>query len=73
MKVGDTVNGTLFEDGVVVAIGRAHALLRYDISGALAEAIIGGELEAVDNCVAVRLGASTAVYPFSEVFEKEIA
>lgn len=63
MQVGGTVEGELFDSGVVVALGTARELKRYDKSGATEE------IAPSRRCVAVRFDdGDTAVYVADEVW-----
>ena len=69
LKVGDRVQGTLFDGGTVVAVGTAEELMSYDHSGAVQSAITEGDMDLGDECVAVRFEDElVAVYVADEVW-----
>lgn len=75
MKKGQKVEGILFTSGVVIDVGTASQLKKYDHSGAVADALLSGEMKSTDKCVAVETTDGRndsengiAVYPENEVF-----
>jgi hypothetical protein len=70
MKVGDKVEGIMFELGTVLALGSAGELISYDKSGAVSECLTNGTMTELDDCVAVALiDARVGLYRADEVWE----
>ena len=68
LKVGDRVQGILFNNGTVVAIGTADALKSHDHSGSVQDAIMDGSMFGWTVCAAVDVEGSTELYPADEVW-----
>ncbi len=61
-RKGDKVEGVLFNEGTVIAVGSASDLRKYDASGACSE------LDMDTPCVAVDTDGGIAVYVEDEVW-----